>query len=315
MSDPILSLNEISYSYPSNWGGKRTPALHDISLDVFAGESFGFLGHSGSGKTTTIKCILNLIQPQQGSISLFGESNRKPESRRSIGYLPEQPYFYDHLTVSELVEMYAHLSGVERARVGEAVRTALDRVGLSGRTKSPLRSLSKGLTQRVGMAQAIVSKPKLLILDEPFSGLDPLGRKEFKDLLFELKAAGTTTFFSSHILGDIQFFCDRVSIMSHGSIKRVLSLHELNDRSDADFQLVLEGEDSELAAFAEAADGSERRGPTLLLMYKNEKDAFEQLQKAIHTAVTVHRFERIGESLEELFIKLVQGGAGEDGHV
>ena len=223
-----LKIDNYSYDYPSDWLGKPRKAVSNLSLEVVEGECFGFLGHSGAGKTTTIKSILGLTHPTNGTIEIFGKDHRAPNARSEIGYLPEHPYFYDHLNARELVYMFALLAGVPKNSADEATTNALSLTKMLGRENSKLRSLSKGLTQRVAMSQAIVHKPKLLILDEPFSGLDPIGRKEFKDLLLNLKNDGATIFVSSHILEDIESLCDRASIMSHGELKSVVRLDNLS---------------------------------------------------------------------------------------
>jgi len=175
--DNALEINNLSFNYRNNWGLKSLRGISEITLTVKPGETFGFLGHNGGGKTTTIKCLLNLLIPDSGKIKIFGIDATDKNARASVGYLSEQPYFYDHLTVKETLELFAALSGI----VGATARTRINRViellQLGDRKKSPLRHLSKGWTQRVGLAQALIGEPKLLILDEPFSGLDPIGRK------------------------------------------------------------------------------------------------------------------------------------------
>lgn len=226
-AEKILEINNISYVYRGDWLINKIQALKNISLEVFGGEAFGFLGHNGAGKTTSIKCILNLIRPSSGEIKLFGENSRRTSCRQMIGYLPEQPYFYDHLSVEETLAFYAQLSGLGARNLSRSVTETLEKVGLTSRRKQAMRSLSKGLTQRVALAQAIVARPKLLILDEPFSGLDPVGRKQFRQILLELKAQGCTLFMSSHILSDVEQICDRASVLVQGELKGVVNVKDL----------------------------------------------------------------------------------------
>jgi ABC-2 type transport system ATP-binding protein len=218
-----LEVNNLNYIYTHEWTRKKQIAVKDLSFKVDRGECFGFLGLNGAGKTTTIKAILGLINPLKGSvIKINGYSHKEVKARSQVGYVPEQPYFYDHLTVNEIMYLYASLSGVPPSVRKEAVVKALKRVKLHERETSRMRTLSKGLTQRVAIAQAIVGDPALLILDEPFSGMDPIGRKEFRDLFLELKGEGKTLLLCSHILSDAEFLCDRGLILANGETKGIV---------------------------------------------------------------------------------------------
>lgn len=221
---PALQLCDLGYSYRSAWSGKLRPVLKNINLSVYEGESFGFLGQNGAGKTTTIKCILDLNKPKTGDIKIFGEDSRNASARRHVGYLPEQPYWYDHLTVESTMRFYSDLYGIHPDEQDSLITNTLDKVGILDRRKSILRSLSKGLTQRLGLATTIVHNPKLILLDEPFSGLDPVGRKDFRDIFLELKSKGTSIFMSSHILDDVSHICDRASILKNGSLLKIIDL-------------------------------------------------------------------------------------------
>ncbi len=301
-----LTLNELRFSYKSQWTTKQFEVLKGITLEVGEGETFGFLGHNGAGKTTTIKCVLDLIRLTSGAIELFGVEHHHPQARQSIGYLPEQPYFYDHLSIRELVSMYAHLSGVAHRDVPGAVSTALGRVGMEQRAGDRMHSLSKGLMQRVAMAQALVAKPKLLILDEPFSGLDPIGRKEFKDLLAEEKEKGTTIFVSSHILEDIEYLCDRVSIMAHGELKTVLPIAALSDHAHERFELFLEKEE-EPRELSGAKPQEVLQQNLVRYVFSDKKDAESALSQALASSKHVVSYGKVRRTLEELFVELVGG--------
>ena len=255
MSQLALNLQDVHYAYKTNWLLQRVSCIKNLNLQIPRGESFGFLGHNGAGKTTTIKCILNLIQPQKGSIQIFGRESHNSEARASVGYLPEQPYFYDYLTVFEIMDMYATLAGIPAHEKRARIKNTLARVGLASRMSSKTRTLSKGLIQKLAMAQAIVAHPKLLILDEPFSGLDPVGRKEFADLIQELKDDGTTIFMSSHILSDVEHLCSRVSIMINGQIKGVYSLYEISTIMHGHHELIIKSNDKNLIAELPQSDG------------------------------------------------------------
>ena len=298
-----IEIQDLSYAYRSHWLVHTIPGVNGLSLTVHPGESFGFLGHNGAGKTTTIKCLLGLVRPRAGRIKLFGVDARSVASRRLVGYLPEQPYFYDHLSVTELMEMYAVLSEVPRRDRAQRIAEALELTGISGRSKSPMRSLSKGLTQRVAMAQAIVHRPRLLVLDEPFSGLDPIGRKEFVALLLHLKAAGTTIFMSSHILSDVEFLCERVSILKNGTLKGVFELQNLSAMLQGQYELVL---DAGAARCVELGGAPQPQGNVTRIMFGERAAAEAALAKAISAGLRVESYQFVHGGLEELFVRLVQ---------
>jgi len=306
---PAVKISNLHYDYPSHWLGRPTPALKNLNLEIPRGESFGFLGHNGAGKTTTIKCLLGLVTPRHGSCEIFGESSLSPQSRVAIGYLPEQPYFYDHLTVYELVEMYAVLAGVARHRRASAVNAALESLKIKERSGSRLRSLSKGLMQRVGMAQAIVAQPDLLILDEPFSGLDPIGRRDFKELLLALKEKGTTLFICSHILGDVENLCERASIMVAGELKKTLTVNQLAEGQERHYELVISNGKSD-SSYLEAVKREQLAGGSFRLVYDSEQKARAALAGSLDAGETVESFQRLQVSLEDLFIQTVGESQG-----
>lgn len=301
-----LELSELQYSYKSEWLGPNFHALKGITVDVYEGESFGFLGHNGAGKTTSIKCILGLIRPSSGSIKIFGKDWRDTEARQSVGYLPEQPYFYDHLTVREIMEMYAHLTGVPSHLMNSHITEALDLVKVSQKAKSPMRALSKGLTQRVAMAQAIVGKPRLLVLDEPFSGLDPIGRKEFRDLLLHLKSSKTTIFMSSHILSDVEYLCERASIMAYGELKGVYTVKDIPRLSQGTYEIVVRECKGIETRLIELSDSFETREEALKLITTERVKAEKALSLVVSSAAKLESYQFVQGNLEELFVKLVK---------
>ena len=304
-SNIALQIDNLKYTYVQEWTRKKMPALKGINLEVFKGESFGFLGHNGAGKTTTIKCILGLIKPPIGDIKIFGKSFRETSSRVALGYLPEQPYFYDYLSVSEIMEMYACLAGVQKGERASCIAKALGLVKLSSRTKSSVRSLSKGLTQRLAMAQAIVGSPRLLVLDEPFSGLDPIGRKDFRELLVELKSDGVTIFMSSHILSDVEFLCDRVSIMAYGEIKGIFDLRNCPELDSGRFELVLRHSEESEKLMANRGERTIIENRFLRIEFSDRQHAEEALAVALTNKIGVESFEFLHGNLEDLFVKLV----------
>jgi ABC-2 type transport system ATP-binding protein len=220
---------------------KLKQGLRSLTLAVEEGEVFGYLGPNGAGKTTTLKLLLGLVFPTGGTAKLLGRDLGDIEVKREIGFLPEQPYFYDHLTPLELLDYYARLSGVDSSERRRKVDRALARVGMSDSGKVQLRKFSKGMLQRVGIAQAIVHDPKLVLLDEPMSGLDPVGRREIRDLVQELNEEGKTIFFSTHILSDAETLCDRVAVLNKGELKGVGVVADLVREVSGEVEVVWNG--------------------------------------------------------------------------
>lgn len=203
------------------WRSKPKVALKNFSLSVEQGEVLGFLGPNGSGKTTTLKLLNGLAFPTTGYAKVLGRNCDDPAVRTQVGFLPEQPYFYDYLTASELLHYYGKLSGVSSSQLSGRIQEMLGRLGLADAAKVQLRKFSKGMLQRVGIAQAILHDPKVVFLDEPMSGLDPIGRREVRDLIQALKDEGKTVFFSTHILSDAEALCDRVAVIYQGELRGV----------------------------------------------------------------------------------------------
>lgn len=313
MSDVILSIKDLSKSFYSHWTFRPLKAVENVSLDILRGESFGFLGHNGAGKTTTIKCIVGLIRKTKGSIAFDGKEIGGADWREKIGYLPEQPYFYDHLTVGETLTFFSQLHGFDRAYTKKVVDDVLALVKLENRRNSPVRALSKGLQQRLGFAQAILNKPRLLILDEPFSGLDPIGRLEIRNLILGLKKQGTTIFMSSHILSDVEDVCDRVSIMSNGELKKVFSLREIPDLFGRAYELKIRlslkerNMPSILSEIGKVEDIEETSTDRILTYrfptYEVARAALDALNSK---QVTIESFNSRGLNLEEIFMKITE---------
>jgi ABC-2 type transport system ATP-binding protein len=203
-------------------------ALQGLDLEVGAGEVFGFLGPNGAGKTTTMNVLLGFVPPTSGTASLFGIDVRQPIARQRIGYLPELTYYYKFLTAEELLHFYAKIFGIARAEADKRIANLLKLVELEQAAKRPIKSYSKGMQQRVGLAQALINNPDLLVLDEPTSGLDPLGRMKVREIIQRLKNEGKTVFFSSHELGEVETICDRVAIVHQGELKAVGTVAEIS---------------------------------------------------------------------------------------
>jgi ABC-2 type transport system ATP-binding protein len=223
------------------WRKRPKRALQPLHLTVEAGEIFGFLGPNGAGKTTTLKMLMGLVFPTAGTARILGKEWTDPEVKAQIGFLPEQPYFYDYLTAHELLDYYGQLSGVPGKDRKVRVDEVLQHVGLTDIQGIQLRKFSKGMLQRVGIAQAILHQPKLVFFDEPMSGLDPLGRREVRDLMLQLQEEGTTVFFSTHILSDAETLCDRVAIIHKGELRGVGAVEELTKSVQGKIEIVWQG--------------------------------------------------------------------------
>ena len=238
-----IEISGLAKTYTVGFLRKREiRALRPLSLTVEEGEVFGYLGANGAGKTTTLKLLMGIIFPTGGSARILGLDYRDPRVRAQIGFLPEQPYFYDHLTAPELLEYYAQLSGVPAAERRRRVPPMLERVGLPHVGGLPLRKFSKGMLQRVGIAQAILHDPKVIFLDEPMSGLDPIGRREVRDLMQSLKDEGKTIFFSTHILSDAESLCDRVAVLHQGELRCVEKVGELTTAKHDRMEVLWQGD-------------------------------------------------------------------------
>src|SRR3954468_14883019 len=224
------------------WKKQIRPALKSLNLKVNVGETFGFLGPNGAGKTTTLKLLMGIIFPTAGSATILGKDLFDPEIKRKIGFLPEQPYFYDYLSAPELLDYYARLSGVPASVRRQRTGDLLNRVGLGDVGNKQLRKFSKGMLQRVGIAQAIIHDPEVVFLDEPMSGLDPLGRHEVRELIQQLKDEGKTIFFSTHILSDAEALCDRVAVLNHGEVRGIGVVAELVKEVSGQVEIVFQGE-------------------------------------------------------------------------
>lgn len=233
-----LEIKNLHKTFRSNFMVRKYHVLKGIDMAVEKGEIYGFLGPNGAGKTTTMKCILGIIFPDSGEISILGQPARKTESRRNIGFLPEHPYFYDYLTAGEFLEFTGKLFSLPAKQTRERAKELLELVGLQDRKNLKLKKYSKGMIQRVGLAQALVHDPDFVILDEPFSGLDPIGRKELRDIILALRERGKTIFFSSHILQDMEMMVDRVGIIIRGEIKKQGKLSDLISHSVRYYEIV-----------------------------------------------------------------------------
>src|SRR6201997_4661757 len=239
---PAIEILGLEKTYMVGFWRKRPKrALQPLHLTVEEGEIFGFLGPNGAGKTTTLKMLMGLVFPTAGTARILGREWTDPEVKAQIGFLPEQPYFYDYLTAHELLTYYGHLSGVSGEDLRQRAEMMLERVGLRDVRGLQLRKFSKGMLQRVGIAQAIRHEPKVVFFDEPMSGLDPMGRREVRDLMEQLKTEGKTVFFSTHILSDAEALCDRVAVIHLGELRAVGAVADLTSGLQGKVEIVWEG--------------------------------------------------------------------------
>ncbi len=295
-----LEITNLKKTFRSNFLFKKYPVLKGIDLSVEHGEIFGFLGPNGAGKTTTIKCILGLLFPDEGKIVINGQPSSSIAARSQIGFLPENPYFYDYLSAGELLQFSASLFAIPTAIARERIDMLIKLVGLAGSENLKLRKFSKGMIQRLGMAQALIQDPVCLILDEPFSGLDPIGRKEFRDLILALKAQGKTIFFSSHILQDAEMMVDQVGIIINGRISRQGRLSEMIASSTQCYEIVCERMTDR--QMSQIHPNFISRDNQFIITLDNEADINLVVESIIHNNGLVIAVNPVKKTLEDIFL-------------
>src|SRR5580704_14368356 len=303
MSTPAIEIDGLSKEYPFGFLNlKKKRSLENLTLQVETGEVFGFLGPNGAGKSTTIKLLMRLIFPTSGTARILGKSIDDVRMHERIGYLPEQPYFYDYLTATEVLEYFARFHQMTEADRHERVAKMLKKVGLETAKKIQLRKYSKGMLQRVGLAQAILHDPEVVVLDEPMSGLDPLGRREVRDIILELKHAGKTVLFSTHILTDAEMLCDRVGVIVGGKLRGVGAPEHLVDMKTQGMEILFELMGASNAPLLAKAT---RTGERYRLQVSEEElySAIEQLRTAGARILSVLQ---VKATLEEFFMDLVE---------
>ena len=299
----VLSINNLSKTFRVGFWRKKVEAVRDVSFKVRSGEIFGLVGPNGAGKTTTMKMITGLIYPDAGEVEVFGHSSLTTESRRKLGYLPEGPYFYEHLTASELLRYYGHLHGMSGAKLDGRVDELLDRVGLTDARDRQLRKFSKGMRQRAGIAQALINDPELVILDEPQSGLDPVGRKEVRDLIYELREQGKTVVFSSHILVDVEAVCDRVAILQAGELVEVADLEEWTEGGGQSLHIRVRGlEPGQIRGEFEGVTRIESHSGELDIAFPGDIDLAGTISTVEGLGGKVTGVQRSHRGLEEQFL-------------
>ncbi len=287
-------------------------ALHDLSLTVEPGEVFGFLGPNGAGKTTTIKILTGLAAPSAGEAWIFGRSARDPVARRRVGYLPEHFRFHDWMTGEAMLDFQGRLAGMSSGERRSRIPIVLEQVGLDGRGQERIRAYSKGMTQRLGLAQAILARPDLVLLDEPTSALDPIGRREVRDIIRDLRAAGMTVFLNSHLLSEIEMVCDRVAIVDHGRVVRSGRLADML-RGLPEIRLTLDRVDTPLLDLLRRLPGCREvlavQGTSVTLAVSEVDVAPRLVDALVRAGYRLYALVPAQQSLEDVFVGLVDGRA------
>ncbi len=302
--DTVLRIENLHKSFKTGFIPKKKKILKGLSLEIQGGEIFGYLGPNGAGKTTTIKCVLGLIFPDDGKIEIFGHSNLSLKAKEKIGFLPENPYFYDYLTATEFLRFYSDITLVKKEDKQGQIKGLLDMVGLKQTANLQLRKFSRGMLQRIGLAQSLINNPSLVLLDEPLGGLDPLGRKEMRDVIVKLKEEGKTVFLSSHILQDIEMICDRVAILVEGQIINQGRLQDLISEKVFFTEVTLSGVAmKDLGGLGELYSVL---GERILLKVFDEEKIEEVFLRVKEKKGKVHSLIPRTETLEDLFVGAVK---------
>lgn len=290
-AETVLKLSKLSKSFRSGFLRRKERGIIDVSFEVKRGSVFALLGHNGAGKTTTINCILDLAHAQSGKVEILGQDNQLQGSRARVGYLPERPYFFEHLTGTELLEFYCQLLGLPKKDQGPEIERVLELTGMASAASRRLKKYSKGMLQRIGLAQALLGDPDFLILDEPMSGLDPMGRREVRELLQELKAQGKTILLSSHIVPDVEMLADQIGILREGRLVRQYDLAQ--ESRTASYEIKLQ-------------DGNSRSGYREITV--DSVDSLREILERCHMDSTpVVGVQTRTSGLEELFLSAHQG--------
>ncbi len=303
MSESAILTEGLTKQYRRWIGGKTKPALSNLNLDVPRGIVFGFLGHNGAGKTTTIRCLMDLIRPTGGKAYVLGEPIGQVRIRAKIGYLPDNPAFSPHLTANQFLNLCSKLLRIPTESRGQRIGDVLKEVSMVEHARRPLKEFSRGMIQRIGIAQALLNDPELLILDEPLVGLDPHGRKDLLDIVRRRKEMGTCIFFCSHILSDVEKLCDQVGILSQGELKMAGPLAELLTATGLDVCIPPSQEElaKELMMKADGSTHNDTDG--WVLSFKKEENIKELRARELPSGVSLKDQK---ESLEDLFFRLTK---------
>jgi ABC-2 type transport system ATP-binding protein len=304
VSDVVLATTNLSKTFRKPFSGRQVRAVRDVTFEVRRGEIFGFLGPNGAGKTTTIKMLTGLIAPSSGTMQILGVRAPSPDVMARVGFLPENPYIYPYLSPREFVSLCGRLSGLSGKKLAERCDAAIGRVGIGYAIDRTARTLSKGMLQRAALASAIVHDPELLILDEPMSGLDPVGRKEVRDIIVEEKQRGRTVFFSSHILSDVEMLCDRVCILRRGEVVVAGSLRELLAEGKRRSEVTVGGFNEELReALAPIAQVTRKVGDSLVMEVEGDAAVRAVVERVLVSGARLESVTPKRETLEDLFVR------------
>lgn len=306
----MIDVRELTKTYRTPFRRKKVQALRGVTFQVQRGHIFGFVGPNGAGKTTTIRTLMGLIRPTGGTATILGHSIPSRTARFKVGFLPESPYFYDYLTITELLDLVGRIFGLSSAERTKRADALIERVGLSRARGQYLKKFSKGMLQRAGLAQALMNDPELIVLDEPTSGLDPIGRKEVRDLILELRDQGKTVFFSSHILTDIEAIADQVAIVARGQLQAMGAPGELVKRTvlGVDITVRLAAE-AAADALVTGATRIRRSGSELAVTLPAEADVDAWLATARSLGAKLVAVEPRHETLEDLFMREITKAA------
>jgi len=305
-----IVIEGLTKTFWSGWPGRPSVTVLDgLTLSIEQGQIYGFLGPNGSGKTTTLKILLGLMHATTGRVEVLGKPAGNVMVRKRIGFLPESPYFYDYLTAEEFLNFYGHLAGLDRVELNKRVTHLLEIVGLVDARTRQLRKFSKGMLQRIGLAQALIHDPELVILDEPMSGLDPVGRKQVRDLILGLRDQGKTVFFSTHIIPDVEMICDRVGVLAKGKLLTTGRVEELVTRGHTQsVEIVCQGIKADgIPAITSAATRVLQRGQHSLIMLPGPDRLEETLAVIRAQGGTLISVTPQKGSLEELFLQQADG--------
>ena len=304
MSDAVLNVDRLGKTFKKPFSGKKVEAVKGVSFTVKRGEIFGFLGPNGAGKTTTIKMLTGLIAPTSGSATLLGQPIPSPDAMGNVGFLPENPYVYPYLTPREFVSLCGRLNGLSGKELVTRTEKVIDRCGILYAIDRPVRALSKGMLQRTGFAAALVHDPELLILDEPMSGLDPVGRKDVRDLIIEESDKGKTIFFSSHILSDVELLCDSICILKKGEVVVSGEIDALLDKDTARHEITLrDPPDALVPTLTDGATKHQKVGKTLQVELEGDEAVAKVLRAALDAGVRVEAVTPKRETLEDIFVR------------
>lgn len=303
MTELAIATHQLRKVYRSGFLRRPFVGLDGLDLEVRRGEVFGYVGHNGAGKTTTLKILMGLNKATSGSGEILGQPIGDLRTRARIGFLPERPYFYDYLTAEEFLHFYGQLHGIPTALRRERIDALIPLVHMERARKVQLRKFSKGMLQRVGVAQALINDPDLVIMDEPSSGLDPMGRMLIRDIILGLKERGKTVLFSSHVLSDVEEVCDRVAIISGGKLQEVAQVHELSERGASRVEVTIRGLDDDAIAVVHDSPPILRQGADVTWSVEDSERADALVRAGHREGGSVVALRPRRETLEQLFLK------------